>query len=311
MNKTIFKTLSITILLILVLFGIVSLLSSAFASVELHWAKRAGGVSNSLGYRISSFIDGSVIITGYFENTSTFGTGEPNQTSLISAGSRDVFIAKYNANGTLAWAKKAGGASIDIGRGIATLSDGSAIVSGHFSDISTFGAREPNQTSLTSSNNYDIFIAKYRFLNDPPTAENTSASTNSNTAVSIPLLSNDPNNDPVSGQTTDIGTITITDTIPNRIQKSNGLKIVIANDDPVIWDESIKQLLLSGTGKNRVDSEVQYSADKKQLILNIKEDFYFGDTLQLSGMKTISSQDFYFKSIKIMDKTGYIVAEQK
>jgi len=77
------------------------------------WAKRAGGSENDKGYAIPVLPDGSSLVTGGFQDTAILGEGETNATSLTSAGGYDIFIAKYNADGTLAWAKRAGGSEYD------------------------------------------------------------------------------------------------------------------------------------------------------------------------------------------------------
>jgi len=127
----------------------------------LAWAKRAGGVSEDEGHGIAALSDGSALVTGRFTLSATFGAGEAGETTLTSAGVGDIFIARYNPNGTLAWAKCAGGIGDDYGYGIASLSDGSALVTGQFDGIATFGLAEAGQTTLTSAGWYDIFIARY------------------------------------------------------------------------------------------------------------------------------------------------------
>jgi uncharacterized delta-60 repeat protein len=133
----------------------------------LAWAKRARGASgNDEGYGITTLSDNSTVVTGFFEHSATFGPGEPNQTVLTSDGYRDIFIARYNPDGTLAWAKRAGGASgnawsPETGYGITTLSDNSTVVTGSFLLDATFGPGEPNQTVLTCDGYFDIFIARY------------------------------------------------------------------------------------------------------------------------------------------------------
>jgi uncharacterized delta-60 repeat protein len=131
------------------------------ADGTLAWAKRAGGVSGDVGYRIAALSDNSTVVTGGFGGSATFGEGEPNETTLVSAGSFDIFIARYNADGTLAWAKRAGGYVVDVGSGITALSDNSTVVTGYFVDTATFGACEPNETTLVSAGGADIFIARF------------------------------------------------------------------------------------------------------------------------------------------------------
>jgi len=91
------------------------------------WATQAGGISNDYGYDVSVLADGSSIVTGYFKDTATFGS-----TTLTSAGSDDVFVAKLDASGTYEWATQAGGTSNDSGYGVSVLADGSSIVTGIF-----------------------------------------------------------------------------------------------------------------------------------------------------------------------------------
>ncbi len=127
----------------------------------LAWAKRAGGLGDARGYAVTALSDNSTVVTGSFFESTTFGEGEPNETVLTPVEYYDVFIARYNPDGTLAWAKHAGGPSVDRGDGVTTLSDNSTVVTGWFYGSATFGEGEPNQAVLTSAGYYDIFIARY------------------------------------------------------------------------------------------------------------------------------------------------------
>jgi hypothetical protein len=143
------------------------------AGGKLIWAKSAGGIDDDYTVGIAALPDGSALVIGGFDNeyfdegTVTFGSGEANETVLTSAGWMDVFISKYNADGTLAWAKRAGGSYNDSAHGIAVLSDGSALVAGDFVHDATFGPGEENETVLPSLGNpyyvsdRDIFVAKF------------------------------------------------------------------------------------------------------------------------------------------------------
>ncbi|MCX6644913.1 MAG: hypothetical protein NTY09_00930 [bacterium] len=129
---------------------------------NLLWAKRAGGTYFENGYGITSLSDNSAVVIGWFTGSATFGPSEPNQTVLTSVGSCNTFIARYNPDGTLAWAKRAGrGNNYEEGLGITTLSDNSTVVTGGFNGSATFGSGEPNETVLTSDGGEDIFIARY------------------------------------------------------------------------------------------------------------------------------------------------------
>jgi len=107
------------------------------------------------------------LVAGRFEDAATFGEGEPNETTLTSAGRCDIFLAKYNAEGTLSWVKRAGGADGDHGSGVAALADGGALATGGFSGAATFGPGEPNETTLTSGGFEDVFIARFEGWSAP------------------------------------------------------------------------------------------------------------------------------------------------
>ncbi len=129
---------------------------------SLIWVKQAGGDFFDYGYDVDVCSDDSVIVTGKFEYTATFGHGEPNATDLTSSGGHDIYVARYDIAGSLVWAKRAGGSSgQDMGLGVAALSDDAVVVTGSFQGTATFGSGESNETSLTSAGNYDIYIARY------------------------------------------------------------------------------------------------------------------------------------------------------
>ncbi len=132
------------------------------ASGDLVWAKRAGGTSRDSGEGIAVDGSGHSYVTGYFEDSATFGPGETNETTLAGAGDRDIFVAKYDASGDLVWAKRAGGTSFDGGgQGIAVDGAGNSYITGRFQGSAAFSAGETNETTLTSAGISDIFVAKY------------------------------------------------------------------------------------------------------------------------------------------------------
>ncbi|WP_413429504.1 VCBS domain-containing protein [Synechococcus sp. Cu2B8-bc1011] len=114
------------------------------------WATQAGGTSGDYGTSITALADGSSLITGRFSGSASFG-----ETTLTSAGSFDVFIAKLNADGSYAWATQAGGQASDYGFGITALADGSSLITGRFEGSASFG-----ETTLTSTGGVDVFVAK-------------------------------------------------------------------------------------------------------------------------------------------------------
>lgn len=125
---------------------------------ELAWARRSSGTGFLLASSVSILRDGSVILAGSFEGESTFGIGGPEETTLVSAGETDVFIARYSSSGTLDWARRAGGEDYEFAEDISLLSDGTSSVIGMFYGEAVFGPGEENETTLTAYGEEDIFI---------------------------------------------------------------------------------------------------------------------------------------------------------
>jgi len=114
------------------------------------WAKKAGGTGADKSYGINVDANGNSYVTGIFKETAAFGAD-----SLTSSGAYDVFVAKIDIDGNWQWAKKAGGTNYDYGKSISVEANGNSYVIGYFKGTATFGA-----DSLTSSGNYDVFVAK-------------------------------------------------------------------------------------------------------------------------------------------------------
>ena len=118
------------------------------------WATSAGGGGEDVGYSVSADAAGNVFVTGYFESpTISFGS-----TVLINTGTYNVFIAKYDVNGNLLWAKRAGGTGDDRGYSVSADTGGNVFVTGYFQSSSiTFGSTTLINTGITKH----VFIAKY------------------------------------------------------------------------------------------------------------------------------------------------------
>jgi hypothetical protein len=123
----------------------------------------AGGPGETFAQAVAALPDGSCVITGGFSDSATFGPGEPGETTLVSAADFDFFIARYHADGRLAWARRAGGDpdTYQWGAALAVLPDGSVLVTGDFTGQATFGPGEANQTELQATGDHSAFLARY------------------------------------------------------------------------------------------------------------------------------------------------------
>ncbi|HYE95372.1 MAG TPA: hypothetical protein VD962_04130, partial [Rubricoccaceae bacterium] len=116
----------------------------------LRWAISFGGASDDRGWDVAAGPDGAIYVAGYFSGTATFGAY-----TLTSAGARDAFLARVNADGTVAWARKGGGVSGDAAWAVAV--EGSGVwLAGEFSSVALFGA-----LGLESAGALDAFLVRY------------------------------------------------------------------------------------------------------------------------------------------------------
>ncbi len=129
------------------------------------WARSAVGIYEDDGTSIATDASGNVLVTGYFTSPSlTFGA-----ITLVNAGGNcstsgcgNSFIAKYDANGNVLWAKAAGGTNgDDHGHAVSIDASGNALVIGDFaSPTMAFGATVLNNSDSTGKTG-DIFFVKY------------------------------------------------------------------------------------------------------------------------------------------------------
>ena len=119
---------------------------------RLLWLKRFGGTGFDLGEAIAVDGNGDILVTGGFSENVDFGGGV-----LTSAGSGDVFVAKYSGvDGAHLWSKRFGSTNGDEGTGIAVDGNGDVLVSGNFEGTVDFGGG-----MLISTGSGDVFMAKY------------------------------------------------------------------------------------------------------------------------------------------------------
>ena len=124
------------------------------------WARSAGGAGEDSAHGVSAFVDGSCVVTGRFAESAIFGPKEPAETRCSAQGDQDIFVARYDGDGQLLWARAAGGPASDYGRAVAARADETCLVTGYFREEAVFGAGEKNETRLTSDGDLDVFVAR-------------------------------------------------------------------------------------------------------------------------------------------------------
>jgi hypothetical protein len=132
------------------------------ADGALAWAVRAGGAQDDEARGISAGDDGSSVVIGRFRETATFGLGETNQAAFTSAGGYDLFLARYNPDGTLDWARQIGGVEHDEPGNVSVASDGSVLFTASFQGTVVLGPGAPDEVQLTSGGAWDVMVARYQ-----------------------------------------------------------------------------------------------------------------------------------------------------
>ena len=128
------------------------------ASGVVLWAKSFGGSSShDHGLSIAAHADGSIVVSGDFMNSASFGAAG----TVVAAGDplnyrSDIFAMKMSASGVVLWCERFGGVDRDYGNGIAAHADGTTLVTGSFAGVASFGAAG----NLTARGRNDVFIVK-------------------------------------------------------------------------------------------------------------------------------------------------------
>jgi hypothetical protein len=130
------------------------------------WGKNGGTVSNDYSNATCTDANGNVYITGTFQGSSIiFG----NDTLRNNAtGSLAIFIAKYDANGNVLWARSGGGSNDDYSYGICTDINDNVFIEGYSASPSiTF-----DTITINNSGYQQVFIIKYNSMGNVQWAKN-------------------------------------------------------------------------------------------------------------------------------------------
>lgn len=128
---------------------------------NFQWAKVFGGENDDApgGAGLKTDSSNNIYLTGAVNGNVTFGEGEVNETTLLTQ-SLDIFLAKYDSNGSLQWVVKAGGENPDGAKNLDIDDAGNIYITGNFFYTCTFAESLPEETFLSGVNE-SAFIAKY------------------------------------------------------------------------------------------------------------------------------------------------------
>ncbi len=122
------------------------------AKGQFLWAHMGGGSLVDRSYGVAADAVGNCYVTGHYQSTDADFSG----TKLPNRGDYDLFVAKYDRGGKLAWIQTAGGKGYDYGHAIAVDHAGDIVIAGAVVGEADFGEiRIPNEAGS------HIFCAKY------------------------------------------------------------------------------------------------------------------------------------------------------
>ena len=121
---------------------------------NLDWARKAGSGGSDLAKAVETDEEENAFLTGY-HNGAVFGLDTPSFYGIF-----DVFVAKYDSNGTEQWVVPGGDIGAETAEAIAVDASGTEIyVGGHFSSSTTkFGS-----ITLTANGGASSFVSKLSF----------------------------------------------------------------------------------------------------------------------------------------------------
>lgn len=130
-------------------------------SGKLLWIRTFGSGNNQEA--VSSIAvdgQGNLAMMGNFEGTLDIDPSSTSTTNLISNGRLDVYLAKFDKNGSFLWGHSFGSTSSEAGEGVAIGPNDEVYITGGFLNRVDF---DPGSTKneVTSNGSYDIFYAKY------------------------------------------------------------------------------------------------------------------------------------------------------
>lgn len=222
-------------------------ISTSVTSVipQTGWFTRIAGTGNDFGYGVARDSLDNIIVIGVYETAditiynidgSIFGT------LPYSGGNSDAFLVKYNSNGTAIWATRIAGIGNDFGYSVAVDSGNNIIITGLYTDATTFYNADGSGTPLTLTligTGTNGFIVKY---NSSGTGIWATRIAGSNTVTS-----------PQPGQGVSV------DSFDNSIivtgyyrANASGIKIYNATPLPSGSTATLSDLLTNGTGVQHV-----------------------------------------------------------
>jgi len=124
---------------------------------DFQWVQTWGGSEWEQGSNVAVDGNDNVYVTGFFQAPVDFDPG-PGLDIHDTAGSRDVFLSKFDSDGVYQWVATWGGTSSDESNDVAADENGQIYVAGWFSGTSDFDPG-PGTSEIVSNGQEDAFVS--------------------------------------------------------------------------------------------------------------------------------------------------------
>ncbi len=128
------------------------------ADGALLWAVSHGGGGFETVTGVCTLPDGSSVLLGRFTHVATFGRGDPGESTLVSRGASDGFVARHSPAGRLQWVRAIGSSGNELPIGVIASRDNSVVVLSVSGGTVTLGGGEERETRLTGAG---MLVARY------------------------------------------------------------------------------------------------------------------------------------------------------
>jgi hypothetical protein len=125
---------------------------------SLEWLRTATAEYGINPQEMDITADGNVLVAGGYRGQAIFGGGDPDEIALEPVEIPEPgFVLSIGFDGQL----DAAVTTPPFTSGFAALDDGSFVVAYRYEETMIFGEGQPNETVLTSSGEWDVFVARY------------------------------------------------------------------------------------------------------------------------------------------------------
>ncbi|MCC6437657.1 MAG: hypothetical protein IT196_21690, partial [Acidimicrobiales bacterium] len=113
-------------------------------------------------YSVATDAAGNTFVTGVYKGTIDFGFGPGSGTLANASGQTDLFVARYDANGSLAWVTGTGASSgTEDAYDIAVDGSGNVFITGRVDGSVDFDPSTAGVATVEGLNGASMFVAKY------------------------------------------------------------------------------------------------------------------------------------------------------